>query len=123
MHTTRLNTVKNKFDSVSNNPLMETTKNLENLQADLKVEQSNNNNYISQNSSLSSQLSVAQNNLNSTQTNFNTLQVNLAAQQNLVKKTHSYLSDYQVSNVATQLVNNEELVKKLIGDLDQLSLE
>ncbi|HJD60187.1 MAG TPA: hypothetical protein LFW20_06045 [Rickettsia endosymbiont of Omalisus fontisbellaquei] len=123
MYTARLNTVKNKYYTVSNNPLMDTTKNLSNLQADLSIEQINYNNYSAQNRNLTSQLTKAQNDLTKTQDKHIKLQQLLTNQQNLVQKVHAYLGDYQENNSATQPISNEELAQQLIGNLAQLNLE
>ncbi|MCC8371838.1 MAG: hypothetical protein LN568_03710 [Rickettsia endosymbiont of Pseudomimeciton antennatum] len=138
MSKERLQTPKNKFSSLSNNPLMDIDRNLSTLQSKLSSEKSNNNSYISQNSSLSSQLSQAQNDLVNEQSNLRnaqndlaskqnnlvTLQTKLNGQQALVSKIHGYLSDYQEDSASTTgMVENDQLVAKLIGELAQLNLE
>ncbi|WP_341756911.1 MULTISPECIES: hypothetical protein [unclassified Candidatus Tisiphia] len=74
----RLQTLKNKFSSLSNNPLMDIDGNLSTLQSKLSSETSSYNSYVSQNSSLSSQLSQAQNDLANKQSTLSSTQYSLS---------------------------------------------
>lgn len=117
----KLQTLKNKLSNLGNNPLIESTDTLSGMQGRLNNEKSYYNSYVSQNSSLTSELSQTKTKVNSLQQDQANLNVKKDAQASLVVKVNSYLNDFQ--NSFQENLSNDELVQKLVGELQQLNME
>ncbi|BFD45972.1 MAG: hypothetical protein DMENIID0002_06180 [Rickettsia endosymbiont of Sergentomyia squamirostris] len=128
----RLQSLKSKFNSLSNNPLMDIEGDGSTLESKLSREKSSYDSYVSQYDSLSSQLSQAQSDLankqstlSSTQYNLSNIQStltskqnNLATLQNKLSIADSLLNQGADSKIVMQRAlteNNASMIKDLVA--------
>jgi hypothetical protein len=117
----KLQILKNKLSSLGNNPLIESTESLSSMQSRLNNDKYYYNSYVSQNSAFTSELSQTKAKLSLLQQEQTNLQVQKSNQGSLVVKVNSYLTDFQ--NSSQENLSNDELMQKLVGELQQLNME
>lgn len=122
-HEQRLADLKNKFESLKYNDLMDKYGGLSSLQSQLSSEQNSYQTSVNQYNNLSNQLSQTQSNFSSTISTLQQLQSKLAQQESSKHKVQSYLNDYYEPSSLLNDPTNDSILKQLIGELNTSNIE